>query len=156
MDDCKTTNEPQTSKYSIWSSFLWTLPPVYKKRNWAQLFYPQNVEVILRLRSKPRTCSPMPSLGTITTREPLTVNGWSQRRKAMAWSSSSRPLRSRRRPTAAMTTWSSLMEMIPSLHGWDVTAAQGWEKPIFFLTSATGLSQHFFQFYSVTAGMARQ
>lgn len=89
------------------------------------IFSLQSVEVVWRPKSKPRTCSPTPSLATTTTLVPPTVSGWFQLRKATASSLSSKPLRLRRKQTVATTTWSSLMEPTPNLHGWDATAAQG-------------------------------
>lgn len=90
-------------------------------------FFFQSVEVTWKLKSKPKTCFHMHSLGTTTTRGVLTVSGWSQQKKATAWSSSFRPLKLRRRQIVAMTTWSCSMELTPNLHGLDVTVALGWE-----------------------------
>lgn len=85
----------------------------------------QNVEEAWTPRSGLKSSTLMPSLGTATIQVAQTVCGWSRLKRATVWRSFSTSLRSRRRLTAATTTWSYMTGLTSSLQGWDGTAGLG-------------------------------
>jgi len=85
----------------------------------------QNVEEVWKPRSRQKISTLMPSLEITTTPVAPTVCGWSLLRRVMEWRSSSKCLRSRRKQTAGMITWSCMTVLTSSLRGWDDTVDLG-------------------------------